>query len=116
MSNSNGMAASHVQPVDGVNDRGADNGALPMTALSDYGSEIDIEDWDEDSLLVAALVPSVEFEAGAQNVDGFTQIDDSDQLPSLAIAKRKTVEVEYHEGSRRRWSGTVSSETPAPPN
>ncbi len=131
-SHDNGMATPHVQPVDGAGERGRDGNddddeSRPMAALSDYGSDIDV-DWNDDSMFAVALETatatrptllssSITFDSktGAHYGHGVVQVAHQVQSSQSGPAsERQAVEVEYHEGSRRRWSGTVSNETPAP--
>jgi exonuclease V len=106
-----------------------------IDALSDYGSDIGPDDFDDDTILADALdtinsarpaeknavLPSIEFEEGEredeeeeQDVDGFVRVHRPTVL-HVARGKRKSVdamdapgaplEVEYDERSRRAWSG-----------
>jgi exonuclease V len=87
------MAASTAQPTNTVSENGADGEIRSVTALSDYGSDISLEDIDEDTILTDVLdvikedrpaeksrvLPSIEFEEGErededQDVDGFVRI------------------------------------------
>jgi hypothetical protein len=98
-------------------------------AVSDYGSDIGLEDFDEDTILADALctiqaarppaaergtvLPSIEFEEGEredeeQHVDGRPTLlrvaKDGHGIQSSPL--RETLEVEYDARSRRAWSGT----------
>lgn len=127
------MAAPNAQLTSTASEYGSDMD-VAVTAPSDYGSEIGLEDLDEDTLLAGALesiaasrpaercavLPSIEFEEGEREdeedgVDGLVQVH---QPPRLRIARHRNgdasaasqreptpLEVEYDERSRRAWSG-----------
>lgn len=96
------MAAPTAQLTSTASEYGSDID-IAVTALSDYGSDIGLEDLDEDTLLAGAfesivaarpaergrVLPSIEFEEGEredeeEDVDGFVQVR---QLARLRIAR-----------------------------
>jgi exonuclease V len=99
------MAASTAQPVNTASEYGSDVEIRSVAALSDYGSDIGLDDIDEDAILADVLdvikdtrpvekgcvLPSIEFEEGEhedeeQDVDGFVQIH---RPTRLRVAKEK---------------------------
>lgn len=98
------MAASHAQLTSPASEYGSDLD-VAVTAPSDYGSDIGLEDLDEDTLLAGALqsiaasrpterdsvLPSIEFEEGEredeeEDVDSFVQVH---RPPRLRIANHR---------------------------
>ena len=98
------MAATNTQLTSTASEYGSDID-VAVAALSDYGSEIGIEDLDEDTLLAGAfesiaasrpaergvVLPSIESEEGEredeeEDVDGFVQVH---QPSRLRIARHR---------------------------
>jgi exonuclease V len=110
------MVASAAQPKHTASEYGSDVEIRSVTALSDYGSDIGLDDIDEDTIFADVLgvikyarpaekgrvLPSVEFEEGErededQDVDGLVQIH---RPTLLRVAKDKQSNIEPVDSKR----------------
>jgi hypothetical protein len=121
------MAAPTAQPTETASEYDTDAEIRSVTALSDYGSDIGLEDIDEVTILANVLnaikevkpadrsriLPSIEFEEGEredQNEDGFVHIHQPTVL-RVAQGKRRTTKqvdtLRYIQSSPPREPGAL---------